>query len=132
MKLIFQILLLLFTGVSGCKKNTGFEEVKFGEGGGFTGAVTEYKMSANGDVFIKDAESNTYKKIKTIAKDKIKEFGDAIHKIPNAAYIINKPGNIYYFLETSLGKITWGASDLTIPTEVQTAYDLLSSTVKSL
>ena len=46
-------LFVVILNVSKCSNSEEhFEEIKFGEGGGFTGAVTEYQIKSNGDIFL--------------------------------------------------------------------------------
>ena len=119
MKTLVYISILIVLNTSNCSTPKDIKEIKFGEGGGFTGAVTEYQLKANGDI-LKET-----KKIKTIDNAEMKRVQNNLNKLSEASFKFNHPGNLYYFIETDKGKITWGDINFPEPTEVKELYNQL-------
>ena len=131
MKALLYISAFIVLNATNCSKTTEFKDIKFGEGGGFTGAVTEYEIQTNGDVFRNNSLNKEHTKIKTLTKSDIKEIQSGINKISVDAYSFNHPGNIYYFIETDNKKITWGDPSFKEPKEVKQLYDQLNKSVST-
>jgi len=131
MKALIYISAFIILNASNCSKTTEFKDIKFGEGGGFTGAVTEFEIHTNGDVFKNNSLSKEHTKIKTLAKSDLKEIQNDINKIPVDAYSFNHPGNIYYFIETDSKKVTWGDPTFKEPKEVKQLYEQLNKIVST-
>lgn len=123
MKISFFTVIVVLLNVSNCSTEHKFQEIKFGEGGGFTGAVTEYQIKTNGDVFKGE------KKIKTITNAEMKSIQNKIEKLSNESLQFNHPFNIYSFIETDKGKITWGDPAFPEPKEIKELYDYLQEII---
>lgn len=130
MKFLLHSTILFLLNVSNCSSPKTFQEIKFGEGGGFTGAVTEYEIKSNGDLFVNKSLEKTQTKIKTIDKDQMKTIQEKVDKISSESWQSNHPFNVYYFIETDKGKITWGDPSFPATTELQELFDYLNKTTK--
>ena len=119
MKIICYLLFALLLNISTCSSEKDIKEIKFGEGGGFTGAVTGYTLHPNGGVFSGD------EKIRKIGKEEMKGIQEKLKKLPVSSFRFNHPGNMYYFIETEKGKITWGDPSFPEPLEIKELYELL-------
>ena len=130
MKLLLYSTLLVLLNASNCSSPKTFKEIKFGEGGGFTGAVTEYQIKTNGDVFVNKSLDKTQTKIKTIDKEEMKTIQEKVDKISNDSWKFNHPFNVYHFIETDKGKITWGDPSFPVSSDIKELYDYLNKTIK--
>jgi hypothetical protein len=119
MKTLIYTSMLILLNVSNCSTSKDFKEIKFGQGGGFTGAVTTYEIKANGDV-LKEG-----KKIKNITTSEIKAIQKKINNLSNESLKFNHPFNIYYFIETDKGKIVWGDPAFPEPDDIKELYNQL-------
>jgi len=84
-----------------------------GEGGGFTGAYTEFSFSEDGKVYKRDFNYQRDVFIKQLSEADLKYFLNKITDLGIATIDINAPGNISKYIEirdgeTSLNKIVWG------------------------
>ncbi len=131
MKALLYISAFIILNASNCSKTTEFKDLKFGEGGGFTGAVTEYEIQTNGDVFRNNSLNKEHTKVKTLTKTDLKEIQNGINKVSFDAYTFNHPGNLYYFIETDKKKITWGDPAFKEPKEVKELYEQLNKIVST-
>lgn len=77
-------------------------------GGGFTGAVTEYYVLPNGQVFKKNTWRDTMPEIMgTIAKKSAQHTLEFLEKLGKENVAVNEPDNIYkYFILVDDGKRT--------------------------
>jgi len=104
---------------------TGIESIRFGNGGGFTGAVTAYILSANGQ--LNKVEGNKNVLIKTVDNKMVKDFFEKASELKN--YQFNEPENVYSFLEIQTKEnkqnITWGFGSTKIDSRVKKLYDKL-------
>jgi hypothetical protein len=106
--------------------NSGIKEIKFGTGGGFTGEVRTYKLTAACKLFekekvLKKVESKKTMKLFIQAKE-LKELN------------FNEPENIYSFIEikTKLrtNRIVWNYRSTTLDNKVIQLYNDLFKTTK--
>jgi hypothetical protein len=125
MKAVIYFSILIVLNSSNCSTQQNFKEIKFGEGGGFTGIVTEYQIKANGDIFIIKSLEKENKKIKTINKSQLKNIENKISKISKESLSFNHPGNLYYFIETDQTKIVWGDPTFPEPIDIKELYNYL-------
>lgn len=111
MKRIVYILVcfvLMLSACSICKvaKNSPVQEIQFGSGGGFTGAVTTYTIEKNGTLWIQD------KKITKLSCDSISAIIEMAEQLPKQNFI--QPDNTYSFVriftsdETYYYAWSWG------------------------
>ena len=91
------------------------EQMRFGSGGGFTGAVTEYCLLSSGHIFLKEHGDTTFTQINKISKSDAKAiFAEAVEKdIPT--YKMKEPYNMYKFIhymnEEGSNELVWGVDD---------------------
>ena len=123
--------LLLFVLLNSCATNkmlekTGVEEINFGHGGGFTGELKTYKLTAKGKLFEKGTE------IKTLdSKTTLKLFKQAKELI-NLDF--QKPENMYSFLEIKTkdktNRIVWADASTAVDKRVVELYNELLTNTK--
>lgn len=112
------------------KMNKEIKEVRFGNGGGFTGAVTEYLIKANGDVYMTDAETNqTSTKLKTLSETDIKGIQKKVKELPVEIWNFNHPYNMYSFVEVEGKRAVFGDPGYPLPTELGELYDYLQELI---
>ncbi|OJV24261.1 MAG: hypothetical protein BGO32_04435 [Bacteroidetes bacterium 37-13] len=101
--------ILIFVLLNSCTPEkisvkTGVEEISFGGGGGFTGEIKNYTLTADGKLFEKEKELKKIDKTKTLEIfNEAKELKD---------YNFNEPDNMYSFIEIKTkektNRIVWG------------------------
>ncbi len=105
---------------------TGIEEISFGNGGGFTGEVKTFKLTAAAQLFEKDKELKKIELKKTLALfNQAKEFKDLN---------FNQPDNRYSFIEIKTSdktnRIVWAFGSTTVDKKIIELYNELLSTTK--
>jgi hypothetical protein len=109
--------------------------IVFGKGGGFTGAVTAYKVFQDGKVQkgsgLIEIDYSCTGKIKKSKAKKIFTNLDAIEIKP-----FNHPGNLYFFIsffrDGNEIKYTWGSVDYEAPEAITTLYNEAVSQLSKL
>lgn len=90
-------------------------QIRFGSGGGFTGAVTEYCLLSSGQLFLKEHKDTTFTEIGKITKSEAKElFAEALEKkLPTKK--MKDSYNMYKFLtyktKENSNDMIWGVDD---------------------
>ena len=130
MKLLLSALVFVFLNASNCSSNQNFKEIKFGEGGGFTGAVTEYRLKENGDIYKYNSVDQESALVKSITAEELKAVKDKLSKIPKEALNVNHPFNVYRFIKVDSLEAVWGDPSYTAPKELEDLYNYLNSAVK--
>ncbi|MBU3659503.1 MAG: hypothetical protein FGM14_06525 [Flavobacteriales bacterium] len=101
-------------------------EIVFGSGGGFTGEINSYKLTANGKIYNKESELKKIKLKKTLTL-----FNQA-DKIKNLNF--NEPGNMYSFIEIitkdNTNKIVWSLGSSNVDKKVIELHKNLTQTTK--
>lgn len=101
-------------------------QIIYGNGGGFSGQVNTFILLANGQRFISNHLTSENKEHTSIKKSKAKEFFKAIEKLQLEDIKLDNPGNTYKFIaiqtDSSIHKVTWGDSKVTVPEGVKTIY----------
>lgn len=128
MKIVLSALIFVFLNASNCSSDQSFKEIKFGEGGGFTGAVTEYRLKENGDVYSVNSSENDERLIKSITSDELKIIRDKLSKVPKEALKVDRPYNVYRFIQIDTLKAVWGDPSYTPPKELEDLYNYLQMT----
>lgn len=128
MKLLLSALVFVFINASNCASDQSFKEIKFGEGGGFTGAVTEYRLKENGDVYKYDSMEKEQQLIKSITGEELKIVREKLSKVPKEALTINHPYNVYRFIQIDTMKAVWGDPSFTAPAALEELYNYLNIT----
>ncbi len=110
------------------------EQLRFGSGGGFTGAVTEYILLENGQLFRMDSRRKDTTEIAKLTKKEAKHLLEEAEELHLEKTTIEEPGNIYYFIgmkkKEEMHKVTWGKPDYTIDAKIEAFYKKLIETTK--
>lgn len=127
------ILFLFVLASCSCQKSisqTGIESIRFGNGGGFTGATTTYSLSANGQLNKVDGDKNT--SIKKVDSKTVKELFTNAKELTSYSY--NEPENMSSFLEIQTKdakqNIVWGFGSTKVDSRVTQLYDQLITLTK--
>jgi len=131
MKTILYIGVVILLNLLKCSTSNDLKEIKFGEGGGFTGAMTEYQIKANGEIFINKSLEKENRKIKTIRNADLKNIEKKFSKLSKESLNFNHPGNLYYFIETDQIKIVWGDPSFPEPSEIKELYKQKKQIIKN-
>lgn len=127
MKLYSLLLLVMLNSCATSKiAKTGIEQISFGSGGGFTGEVKFYTISADSKLLEK---GNELKKLDS--KKTLNLFTQATEL---KEYTFNAPENMYSFIEIKTkektNRIVWGFGSTTVNKKVTKLYNELTSTTK--
>lgn len=123
--------LLLFVILNSCMTSkiavkTGIEEISFGNGGGFTGEVKTYKLTADCKLFEKET------KIKKVESKKTLELFNQAKELTDLNF--NEPENMYSFIEIKTkektNRIVWAYGSTTVDKKVIELYNALLTTTK--
>jgi hypothetical protein len=126
---------LIAIAASGCKARLAdpatYEKtmLKFGSGGGFTGAVTEYCLLDNGQVFVKRSLEGAYEPVQTVSKKTARALMAQAAAPELAGLSFSRPGNMYSFIELPGGsgpnRIAWAQGDDKLPEAARSLYSAL-------
>jgi len=129
MKLFFGALIFTFLNASNCASDKHFKEIKFGSGGGFTGAVTEYRLKENGDIYKSTSGEGDSQLLKSITAEELKLVREKLSRLNiDTLSKINHPYNMYYFIQIDTLKATWGDPSYSPPKELEDLYNYLNTT----
>ncbi len=122
---------------SGCKTykpdSLPSKQLVFGSGGGMTGAVKEYILLENGQLFTRNSLTDKTEELSKVSKKEAKalykEYEASIKELAH-----DEPGNLYYFLNmksdsTKEHKLIWSGQG-GAPDAAKTFYDALTKLVK--
>ncbi|MBW6483066.1 MAG: hypothetical protein K0B10_08380 [Vicingaceae bacterium] len=105
---------------------TGIEEISFGKGGGFTGEVKTYKLTADCKLYEKESE------LKKIEPKKTLELFNQAKEIKD--YNFNEPDNMYSFIEIKTkektNRLVWAFGSTKVDKKVIELYNELLTTTK--
>lgn len=105
---------------------TGIEEIHFGSGGGFTGEIKTYKLTANCKLFEKETE------LKKVDSKKTLELFNQAKEVKDLKF--NEPENMYSFIEIKTkektNRIVWAYGSTTVDKKVIELYNNLITTTK--
>lgn len=109
------------------KQSITYETIRFGSGGGFTGAVEGYELHGN-----KLSELNSSESFQLISDNEIVTINKHIAALGPLAF--DEPANMYRFIELKLAgqekmKFQWGVNK-EVPKELQVLFDTLIRLVK--
>jgi hypothetical protein len=109
--------------------------LEFGNGGGFTGAVSSIYVLENGDVFRKATSDTTYVKVGRIDAKKAKQLFINYKSLGLGQMQLNEPGNRYYFISSvdkgEKHKLQWGKTELK-NNSPELLYKIMNDMVKKL
>ncbi len=112
------------------KQNPAFIEIKFGSGGGFTGAQSQYLLKNNGEVY--KAIDDSIVLINKITGSKTDSIFNIIQKISFRDIEFNEFGNMTYQIEVSTAdykkRVNW--TDQSQTPELKELYKTLVQTLK--
>ena len=125
----------LFVSCSSSGKVTGNStrpSLIFGNGGGFTGIYTIYKLNDDGRVYSVLPDS-TQQRINHINKKKTRALFSQADQLKMTEPAFNHPGNITWFIRYKKGnelvEFKWGDSKVPVPDEIKNLYNQLIITV---
>ena len=105
----------------------------FGQGGGYSGMVTEYALLSNGQLFKKADRKSDYEILKRVDKDLAKQAFSNYQHLGLGDLKLNSPGNLYYFIryenKEEGNEIVWGGK-AGVKEEVKLFYKILNRLVK--
>lgn len=105
---------------------TGVEEIIFGNGGGFTGEVKTYKLTADCKLFEKETE------IEKVESKKTMELFNQAKELKDLNF--NEPENMYSFIEIKTkektNRIVWAYGSTKVDKKVIELYNALLTTTK--
>lgn len=127
MKLLLSSLIFIFLNAANCSSDKSFKELKFGSGGGFTGVVSEYRVKENGGMFSYNSMEKEEKLIKSITSAELKTIREKIALLPADALTINRPYDMYYFIQLDTIRTVWGDPNFKAPKELLDLYDYLNT-----
>lgn len=141
MKTLFYLLLAsLCLLLSDCQRNrytpteTSEEYIRFGSGGGFTGARTTFTLMDNGQLFRHESLTDTTFILPRAKRKAYKDIFKTLHQVDTTLLGAQQPGNRYYFLEwirpDQSIQTTWGANAYEVPSEVKSIYQNLMALVR--
>ncbi len=107
------------------KKN----QIVFGNGGGFTNLVNEYRLLENKKLYHRTSAATEFSELGKQKADTVKLLFGKTKVLFADTTTFHSPGNRYYFIkyhtQNHIQTIVWGGSDANIPMEVlQKAKDL--------
>jgi predicted O-methyltransferase YrrM len=117
-----------------CANNTivtDIQAIRFGSGGGFTGAIIKYELSADGALStINNQDTIMNKKIAMASVEEIMTYAEALKSLE-----LNEPENMYQFIEidfdkSSTNKLVWGIGAKDLPVPVDSLYSKLNALLK--
>lgn len=112
------------------------QELHFGQGGGFTGAVTYFVLLDDGRLYQRAMQDSTYTLLDTWDDKFVKQMFNNYKSFELDKVVFYEPGDIYYFIQHKSGdapmhRIAWGRPG-TKPDEIIIRYyNLLYKSTKS-
>ncbi len=120
------LILTACTGAQEIVSSTGIEEIKFGNGGGFTGAVHAYTLTSESKIL---REGEVLKEISTEQTKALFKKAKALKEID-----YQHPGNLYSFIELKTDKgihrIVWAYGKTEVNKNVIELYRALQSLIQ--
>lgn len=143
MKTLFHLFLfsLILFLLPNCKRtlytpqDASENHIRFGSGGGFTGATTTFTLMDNGQLFRHESLTDSISNLPGLKRKVYKALFKDLSQIDTSLLGAQQPGNRYYFLEwvqaEQLTRTTWGAADYQPPQEVKSIYEKLMEIVSA-
>ena len=107
------------------------QSIKFGSGGGFTGAVNQYELEANGSLsVIAKGDTSQLKVVSKEQMEKILSLAESVKTIK-----MNEPKNMYQFIEINYKqedpyRWVWGLGRQDLPSELNELFETLTNLTK--
>lgn len=104
-------------------------QLRFGSGGGFTGAVSTWCLLENGQLFWQENAKSEFVAKGRASRKAVKAVFAQAEELGLLDAEISQPGNMYSFIEmktdTGSGKATWGDPSTPVNPDFQTLYQSL-------
>lgn len=99
-----------------------------GEGGGFTGAYTQYKIHEDGIIDLFDFKTKTYNKISKVDNSVVAPFFTKIEELELGEIELSSPGNMSQYIEINYKEIkdhrlTWAMQANAVKPAIQSLFD---------
>lgn len=116
-------------------KNLPSKQLIFGEGGGFSGAVKEFILLENGQVFSRANLSDINEELKCIGSSKAKKIFKKLDDLNFTKTDFIYPGNLYHFIQLQTDSVTnhrvvWGDAKNQVPEPIKALYEELKKLPK--
>lgn len=112
----------------------GFQ-IRFGQGGGFTGLKTEYAILKDGHSYKQTAGQDTFRYERQFDKTFVDQAMKNIELLKLQELELNSPGDLYYFIEFKEGekskRLVWGNPGERPPQSLVAYYQLLYKSMKT-
>jgi hypothetical protein len=110
------------------------KQLIWGSGGGFADTETSHLLLENGQIFRQAGVDGNYEELVPLKKKEAAVFFEKLASLQLYKQDIDKPGNLYYFLqeitEAIDSRATWGAGDYLPPKSMVSLYRELHELVK--
>lgn len=132
--LLLPVFLLAIFGCSSTRftpEKLPARQIRWGEGGGFTGLAPIHILLENGQTFRRERPTDLPREEKKLKKKTAKSLFDAAEALRNTP-AFEHPGNRYFFLEFATDSVhvtrySWGEKGFAVPTPVQALYNRLQT-----
>ena len=127
----FLISFVVLCSCSASKVVSQVQSIKFGSGGGFTGAVNQYELEANGSLsVIAKGDTSQLKVVSKEQMEKILSLAESVKTIK-----MNEPKNMYQFIEINYKqedpyRWVWGLGRQDLPSELNELFETLTNLTK--
>ncbi len=129
--LILFAAMFLFCNCSSNKKTVMLDSPYYiivGEGGGFTGAYTQYKIHEDGIIDLFDFKTKTYNKISKVDNSVVAPFFTKIEELELGEIELSSPGNMSQYIEINYKEIkdhrlTWAMQANAVKPAIQSLFD---------
>ena len=142
LKIVILLAAIALFGCYSCKSPSLFpakyrgEQIHFGQGGGFSGAVSYFALMDDGRVFQKGFRDSTFALLDTWDKHFVSQMFSNYKVLGLDTVQYYEPGDLYYFIQYKSGsgpfhRIAWGKPGFKADQNVVTYYNLLFKSTKS-
>lgn len=101
--------------------------ISFGNGGGFSGQTTEYRLNDEG--LIEKRNGDSYSVVKQIDQEVCNQIFKSFESLELSSKRIDDPGNLYYFVNyresDMMHGFTWGGINQKVDPALKNYYQLL-------
>jgi len=99
-----------------------------GEGGGFTGAYSQYKIHENGLIELFDFKTKSYNKVSKVDESTVAPFFKKIEELDLGEMEVSAPGNMSQYIEINYKEIkdhrlTWAMKANAVKPAIQSLFD---------
>ncbi len=136
------IWLVLAGTVFSCRSSTDFsgsnhlDQLHFGQGGGFSGAVRYFVLVRDGKLFQRGQMDTSFTFISRWPADFTQQLFQSYQALRLDTVQLYEPGDLYYFIEyraksSGRHRIVWGRSGVPVPENITRYYNLLYKSTKA-